>query len=63
MEGDASDYQVNLVNRMTGEGRAEFRRTRGPGFDQKGSGGEGGGEWGVYYYLFFVGCAKMSIED
>ena len=30
-------YQVNPVDRMTGEGRAEFFRTRGPGFDQEGA--------------------------
>ena len=47
MEGNASVYQVNSVSRITGEGRAEFCRTWGPGFDQKGAGvggGEGGGD-------------------
>ena len=43
MEGNASVYQVNTaVSRITGEGRAEFLRTWGPDFDQKG-GGRGGG--------------------
>ena len=41
MEGNASVYQVNLVSRISGEGRAEFLRTWGPDFDQKG-GGRGG---------------------
>ena len=37
-------YQVNPVSRISGEGRAEFLRTWGPDFDQKGGGrGEGGG--------------------
>ena len=39
VEGNASVYQVNLVSRKTGEGRAEFLRTWGPGFDQEGAGG------------------------
>ena len=43
MEGNASVYQVNPVSRVSGEGRAEFLRTRGPDFDQKGGGREGGG--------------------
>ena len=43
MEGNASIYKVNPVSRMTGEGRAEFLRTWGPGFDQKGAGGGKGG--------------------
>ena len=49
MEGNASVYQVNPVSRITGEGRAVFLRTLGPGFDQKGArvrGGGGGDEWG-----------------
>ena len=49
MEGNASVYQVNPVSRISGEGRAEFSRTWGPDFDQKGAGGgEGGGRdgWG-----------------
>ena len=41
MEGSASVYQVNPVSRITGEGRAEFLRTWGSDFDQKG-GREGG---------------------
>ena len=42
MKGNAPVYQVNtVVSRITGEGRAEFLRTWGPDFDQKG-GGRGG---------------------
>ena len=36
VEGNASGYQVNPVIGITGEGRAEFLRTWGPGFDQEG---------------------------
>ena len=39
MEGNASVYQVTTVSRITGEGRAEFLKTWGPDFDQKGAGG------------------------
>ena len=46
MEGNASVYQVNPVSRITGEGRAELKRTWGPGFDQEGAGGGGGGGTG-----------------
>ena len=47
MEGNAAVYQVNPpVDRITGEGRAEFLRTWGPGFDQKRAGLEGGGKGG-----------------
>ena len=43
MEGNASVHQVNPVSRTSGEGRAEFLRTWGAGFVQKGArGGEGG---------------------
>ena len=42
MEGNASVYQVNLVSRITGGGRAEFLRAWGPGFEQEGAGGRGG---------------------
>ena len=38
VEGYASVYQVNPVSRITGEGRAMFWRTWGPGFDQMGEG-------------------------
>ena len=38
MEGNASVYQVNPVSRIIGEGGAEFLRTWGAGFDQKGAG-------------------------
>ena len=44
--GNASFYQVNTVSRITGEGRAEFLRTWGPDFDQKGGGRGGGGGGG-----------------
>ena len=44
MEGNASIYQVNPAIRISGEGRAEFLRTWGPGFDQKGAGRGGGGK-------------------
>ena len=33
---------MNPVSRITSKGRAEFLRTWGPGFDQKGVGMEGG---------------------
>ena len=39
MEGKASVYQVNPLSRITGEGRAEFLRTWGLGFNQEGAGG------------------------
>ena len=34
---------MNSVCRITGEGRTEFLRTWGPGFDQAGGGAGGGG--------------------
>ena len=43
MEGNASVYQVNSVSRTTGEGRAEFLRVWGHGFEQEGAGVGGGG--------------------
>ena len=43
MEGNASVYQVNPVSRIIGEGRAGFLRMWGPGFDQEGGEGAGGG--------------------
>ena len=46
MEGNASVYQVNPVSRISGEGSAEFLRTWGPDFDQKG-GGRGGNKMGA----------------
>ena len=46
VEGNASVYHVYPVSRITGEGRAEFWRTWGPDFDQKGAGLEGGGRGG-----------------
>ena len=36
-------YQVYPVSRITGEGRAEFLRAWGPGFEQEGAAGERGG--------------------
>ena len=40
MEGNASVYHVYpVVSRITGEGRAEFLRAWGPGFEQEGAGG------------------------
>ena len=59
MEGIASVYQVNPVSRIAGERRAEFLRTWGPDFDQRGGGrgGEGGGDgWGSSI------CAWISID-
>ena len=43
MERNASVYQVYTVSRITCEGRAEFLRAWGPGFEQGGSGGGTGG--------------------
>ena len=49
------------ISRITGEGRVEFLRAWGPGFEQEGAGGGGGGEETggatqsnneVEYYLF-----------
>ena len=37
---------MNPVSRITGEGRAEFSRTWGLGFDQEGAGGGGRGRTG-----------------
>ena len=42
MEGNAAVYQVYPVSRITGAGRAEFLRAWGHGFEQEGTGGEGG---------------------
>ena len=56
MEGNASVYQVNYVSRITVEGRAEFLRTWGPGFDQKGAGVGGGGTGGVAQF----GCGNYK---
>ena len=42
MEGNALVYQVYPVSRITGEGRAEFLRAWGHGFEQEGAGGGGG---------------------
>ena len=42
VEESRSVYQVNPVSRITGEGRAEFLRTCGPGFVQEGAEGRRG---------------------
>ena len=49
MEGNASVYQAYPVSRITGEGRAEFLRAWGPGFEQEGAerGGTGTGTVGT----------------
>ena len=52
MEGNASVYQVYPACRITGEGRAEFLRAWGHGFEQEGAGGRG--EW--------AGQLKMCVE-
>ena len=39
VKGIASVYQGYPVSRITGEGRAEFLRAWGPGFEQAGAGG------------------------
>ena len=64
MAGNASVYRVNPVSRISGEGRAEFLRTWGPDFDQKG-GGRGGGSrgdgWGrsiCAIYITYIGTAS-----
>ena len=50
VEENGSVYQVNAVSRITGEGRAEFQRARGPDFDQRGRGeGEGGDSWAAQF--------------
>ena len=41
MEGNESVYQVYPESRITGEGRAEFLRAWGHGFEQEGAGGGG----------------------
>ena len=46
MEENASVYRVNPGSRVTGEGRAEFSRAWGPGFEQEGA-GRGGGAGGA----------------
>ena len=46
MEGNASDYRVYPVSRIAGEGRAEFLRARGRGFEQQGAGWGWGWGWG-----------------
>ena len=47
VEGNESVYQVNPASRITAEGRAEFLRTWGPGFDEEGAGEGGNGTGGA----------------
>ena len=47
---------MNTVSRITSEGRAEFLRTWGPDFDQKGGGRGGGGGGGR------VGQVNLCVE-
>ena len=47
MEGNASVYQVYPVSRITGERRAAFLRAWGPGFEEEGAPGGGGGTGGA----------------
>ena len=50
-KGNASSvYHVCPVSRITGEGRAEFLRTWGADFDQKGA-GVGGGAGGAAQFV------------
>ena len=42
---------MNNVSPITVEGRAELLRVWGPGFDQEGAGGEGGGTGGATQYV------------
>ena len=44
MEGNTNVYQEYPVSRITCEGRAEFSRAWGPGFEQEEGSGEGGKE-------------------
>ena len=54
MERNASLYQVYTVSRITGEGRAEFLRAWGPGFEQKGAGGDGSGQLKLFAETILV---------
>ena len=46
VEGNSSVYEVFPVSRITGEGRVEYLRTWGHGFEQGGAGVVwGGGDW------------------
>ena len=49
MEGNASVYQVYPVSRITGEGRAEFLKAWGAGFEHEEAGG--GGERAGQHHL------------
>ena len=60
VEGNASVYQVKyVVSRITGEERAEFWRTGGAGFDQKGRGWRGGG---VVLYIDYMPTYILSLD-
>ena len=65
MEGNASVYRVNPASHITGEGRAEFSRAWGHGFEQEGAGG--GGTGGATQpvrgnYKFFKGINLTVLE-
>ena len=67
MEGNASVYQVYAVIRITGEGRAEFFRACGHGFEQEGARWGGGGMGGATQnvrgkYKSFKGINLMVLE-
>ena len=57
VEGNASVYQVYPVIRVIDDGRAEFLRAWGSGFEQEGAGGVGGGGGGWAGQLNL--CAKI----
>ena len=62
MEGNASVYQVHPVSRITGEGRAEFSRAWGAGFEQEGA-GEGGAIQSVRgNFDYFKGTNPTAVE-
>ena len=70
MEGNACVYQVNPVSRTTGEGRAEFWSTWGPGYYQYGAGlvwgvvrWGGNGEDGAGQLNLYVGTISPSQGD
>ena len=66
MEGNGSVYQVNPVSRISGEGRAEFSRTWGTDFDQKGGGRGGGGEGtggaGLFVRYYYNICTTLTLS-
>ena len=57
-------YQVNTVSRIAGEGRAEFLKTWGADFNQKGGGRGGGGAgdgWGFVRDIILLLYKKATI--